>query len=320
MTQKWLIGVLFGGMLAQLPGVEALDPDAIIRQMKQADYKLVTTGYTLHLVCERPDGFYPEMKFRYRVRATCKDTIGAIVDDQVRYTGAPDYKRFKQDTERFSPIKYREGEPIPHLLDVERLYYQDSTKKLYVQGYAMVRVKVYPDGKLIFDMSRPPNSDQIGLFIERSRSMCESATWFDYSVQALGRNVAARLGAGITAQRMDNGQIQLVAKDKSWEDGEWHLVVDAQRAYLVVAAKLIDKRTGEVREEWHNTGSVGDGLPFARQGVWTDSDTRQYLVVECVDHQLCFDDDFALQVLSRVKRQRSFRDMRVAPFVDVRVR
>ena len=325
MICRWLIGLTFG--IAIAPANHSggqIDPTHIIRQMEQADRRLITAGYTLVLKCERPFGFYPNpldpMKVHYRVRATSNDKITAIVDDQIHYTGALNYEHLMEDLSRMSPPMYSKGSPLPLVRIVEGLYYEDASKKLYVQGLAGEGIQVYPDGKTVVSSPRASNDDRIGITIQRSRNMGLSATWFDRSVLALGRNVSSMLGEGIVAQVMSDGRVYLAAKHKTWDEGEWHLVVDVQRAYLVVSAKLVNKRTNEVLEEWHNTGSVGEELPFARHAVWTEPNTRNYLVVEGVDYQLCFDSDFAQQVLSRVRRQRSFRDMRVEPFVDVRVR
>ncbi|MEM2592462.1 MAG: hypothetical protein QXI60_07745 [Thermofilaceae archaeon] len=321
MIQRWLIGLIIGIAIAQDHPSGQMDPDYIIRQMEQADRQLMTTGYTLVLKCERPNGFYPDMKVHYRVRATCNDKITAIVDDQMRYTGAPNYKHLKENVDRWSPIKYSEGSPLPLGRAVEMLYYEDASRKLYVQGQAAEVVQVYPDGKIVVGSPCASTDDRIGITIERSRNMGVSATWFDYSVLALGRKVSAMLGKGIAAQPMKDGRVQLVAKHRNWSDGEWHLVVDPQRAYLVVEAKLIDKSTNEIVKQWWSTGSIGDKLPFARRAVLRFKPKDQdYLVVECVEYRLCFDDDFARQVLQRIKRQRSFRDMRVEPFLDIRVR
>lgn len=318
MIQRGLIGLILGTTLFQNYPSGQIDPAYIIRQMEQADRQLMATGYTLVLKCERPNGFYPDMKVHYRVRATRDDKITAIVDDQMRYTGAPNYKHLKEEVDRWSPIKYTEGAPLPFIRAVERLYYEDASKKLYVQGEAGEGVQVYPDGKIVVDRPRSPDDDRIGITIERSRNMGVSATWFDRSVLALGRQVSFKLGEGITAQAMSDGRVHLVAKHKTWDAGEWHLVVDPQRAYLVVEAKLVDKRTNEIVEQWWSTDSIGNKLPFARRAVvaWR----TDYLVVECAEYWLCFDNDFAQQVLQRVKRQRSFRDMRVEPFLDIHVR
>jgi len=305
------------------------DPDAVIRQMREADQLLMTTGCTVQLHCEREGIFFREARRRYMVSGTIKEGKTAIHESQFSYPSVPTYQSLKNHLAN-SPLRtedgkpwtlYPEGSPLPFMRPVERIYYEHKKQKLFVQAARYETVWIASDNRISRTDSPSSDPSNLGVRIERSRRWCETATWFDISMYALGRFVSSMLGKGRSASWSD-GRIVLVAEHHLYPEWEWHLVVDPQLRYLTVQAKLVDTATQKVLEQWQNVGVMQGNIPLAKHAVFTmepDKSPAQ-LIVECRSYDECFDEKLYEETFQRIKQAKSFRDMRVEPFMDVRVK
>jgi hypothetical protein len=305
------------------------DPDAVIRQMREADQLLMTTGCTVQLHCEQEDVLFREARQRYMVSGTIKEGKTAIHDSQFSYSSAPTYQALKNYLAN-SPLMtkdgkpwplYPEGSPLPFMRPVERIYYEHKKQKLFVQAARYETVWIASDNRISRTDSPSSDPSNLGVRIERSRRWCETATWFDISMYALGRFVSSMLGKGRSASWSD-GRIVLVAEHHLYPEWEWHLVVDPQLRYLTVQAKLVDTATQKVLEQWQNVGVMQGNIPLAKHAVFTmepDKSPAQ-LIVECRSYDQSFDEKLYEETFQRIKQAKSFRDMRVEPFVDIRVK
>jgi hypothetical protein len=305
------------------------DPDAVIRQMREADQLLMTTGCTVQLHCEREGIFFREARRRYMVSGTIKEGKTAIHESQFSYPSVPTYQSLKNHLAN-SPLMtkdgkpwplYPEGSPLPFMRPVERIYYEHKKQKLFVEAARYETVWIASDNRISRTDSPSSDPSNLGVRIERSRRLCETATWFDISMYALGRFVSSMLGKGRSASWSD-GRIVLVAEHHLYPEWEWHLVVDPQLRYLTVQAKLVDTATQKVLEQWQNVGVMQGNIPLAKHAVFAmepDKSPAQ-LIVECRSYDQSFDEKLYEETFQRIKQAKSFRDMRVEPFVDIRVK
>jgi hypothetical protein len=262
------------------------------------------------------------------VSGTIKEGKTAIHESQFSYPSVPTYQSLKNHLAN-SPLRtedgkpwtlYPEGSPLPFMRPVERIYYEHKKQKLFVEAARYETVWVASDNQ-ISRTDPSSNPSDLGVRIERSRRLCETATWFDISMYALGRFVSSMLGKGRSASWSD-GRIVLVAEHHLYPEWEWHLVVDPQLRYLTVQAKLVETATQKVLQQWENIGVVQGEIPLAKHTVFTmepDKSPAQ-LIVECRSYDECFDEKLYEETFQRIKQAKSFRDMRVEPFMDVRVK
>ncbi|GBC92095.1 hypothetical protein HRbin15_00559 [bacterium HR15] len=303
-------------------------PDEVIRQMRETDQLLLTTGYTVELHCDREDVPFREARQRYRVLATCREGQAAIHESQFSHPTHPSYRFLKNYLTNTTPqiivdgkpwIPYPEGSPLPFMRPIERVYYEHKKRKLFVQAMRLETIWVASNDRI---SHTDPASSNLSVLIERSRRWCEAATWFDRSMCALGRFVSSELGKGLSASWLQDGRILLVADHHLYPEWEWHLVVDPRLRYLTVQAELVERKTKKILQRWQNSGVMQGEIPLAQQAVWTEeaSQSSAQLVVECRSYELCFDKNLHEEIFQRIKKAKSFRDMRVEPFVDIQVK
>lgn len=325
MTSLWVLWVFSNAL--QHSGTTNPVPDEVIRRMREADALLMTTGYTAELLCERENVLFREERERYLVSATIRKGEAAMRESRFSHLGLPSYQSLKNYLTNTSPqiivdgkpwMPYPEGSPLPHMRPAERIYYEHKNRKLFVQAMRNETVWIASDNRI---SRTDPAGSNLSVFIERSRRWSETATWFDRSMHALGRFVASMLGKGRSASWQPDGRIQLVADHHQFPEWEWHLVVDPRLRYLTVQAELVDRTTKKVLERWQNSGVMSGEIPLAHHAVWTDKPNKSpaSLVVECRSYDLCFDEKFYEETFQRIKKAKFFRDMRVEPFMDIRV-
>ncbi len=286
-----------------------LDSDDIIRAMRTFDEAMLNKGYSLTLAVDRP-GFWSGIRSNYRMRVSQDKNRRVIIEDKRRY-----YGKIAGGLSETSTVK--PGEHIGFLSVVQYLEKLPNTYIEIPRGAIMVRF--HSDGSFTAEAEGKPDK---GGFIRLLRSPKEavSGTWSERCFRALGRGITNQLGKGVSATMLEDGRIHLIAKDREWADGEWRLIVDPNSQYLVVQAELIDVTSGEIVEMWHNSGRMGTFIPLARNAVWMDNDN---LIVECLDYQSCFAEEWYSEVESFVHNPPSgtvIRDLGVKPFVDFQVR
>ncbi|RMH09531.1 MAG: hypothetical protein D6697_03290 [Armatimonadetes bacterium] len=327
MTSLWILWVI-SNALQHSATIANPVPDEVIRRMREADQLLITTGYTVELHCDREDVLFRGVRQRYLVSATSRKGEAAIHESQFSHPTHPTYQSLKNYLTNTSPrmivdgkpwIPYPEGSPLPFMRPVERIYYEHKRQKLFVQAMRYETIWVNSNNRI---RHTNPASSDLSVLIERSRRWSEAATWFDLSMHALGRFVSSVVGKGRSASWQPDGRIVLVADHHLYPEWEWHLVVDPRLRYLTVQAELVERATQKVLERWQNTGVMKGEIPLAQHAVFTmepDKSPAQ-LIVECRSYELCFDEKFYEETFQRIKKARSFRDMRVEPFADIRVK
>ncbi len=286
-----------------------LDGDDVIKTMRSFDEVIQIKGYSLTLAVDRP-GFWSGIRNSYRMRVAQDKERKVIIEDKRRY-----YGRIAGGLSETSKVKPDERIGFP--FEAQYLEKLPNTYIEILQGSTVVRF--HSDGGFTVEAEGKP--DRGGFIRLLPSPNCPPLTWSEISLRALGRGIAKELGKGISATLLEDGRIHLTARHKEWRDGEWRLVVDPKNQYLVVQAELIDVTSGEVVEKWHNSGTIGDSIPLARNAVWVKGDNT--LIVECLDYQPCFTEEWYQKVESFVSNPPSgavIRDLRVEPFVDFRVR
>jgi hypothetical protein len=325
MKSLWFLWMFANAL--QHNGATNPDPDAVICRMREADQVLITVGYTVQLYCDRENGFFREARQRYLASATSRKGEATIHESQFSHPSVPAYQSLKNHIAN-SPLITVDGKPwmpypesslLPFMRPVERIYYEHKKHNLFVQAARYETVWIASNNRI---SHTDPASSDLSVRIERSRRWCETATWFDQSMYALGRFVSSMLGKGRSASWQSDGRILLVAEHYLYPEWEWHLVVDPHLRYLTVQAELVEHATQKVLERWQNTGVMKGEIPLAQHAVFTmepDKSPAQ-LIVECRSYDQCFDEKLYEETFQRIKKAKSFRDMRVEPFMDIRVR